>query len=314
MTRTGCGAADPHAHRSPLLHCKLLPAVDWASLDVRLPSPSQPRHVLKALENSGLHVTFAEPLDAPESSRRFRLRVQDPAGPDVVLQGLHRALKIGEDNIKVHGLEVALDAYVPGGSDDDDLVTVAAHMLWATATPPPGRLWITGEGKGNSWPADKLKPAEIRRRLAGPYSGNIGNVTSHREGLRIYTKRSDTSADQQRINLPADQQRARMERWFLNDAVPFEAPTLAGWRTYQFTDLAKHFAQVRVNPAASPLGRLLLEQRTAQLGQPVDPRARASKRRQSRPSVVRDTEVNEAIRVAFRRLTTAQRAGNLLKF
>lgn len=313
MTATAPAAADPQAHRSPLLDCRLVPVVDWVSLDVRLSSQSQPRHVLDALEGSGLHVTRAEPLGATNSSRtshRFRLRVQDPAGPDAVLQGLHRSLKVGENDITVQGLEVALDAYVPVGGDDD-LAKIVAHMLRATATPPPGRLWITGEGKGNSRAADKLRPAELHQFLAGPYSGNIGKRDSDLEGLRAYLKRSDTAPGKGREDLPASC--ARLERWFLGSAVPFTPPTLAGWRMFKFTDLTPYFAQVQVMPWASGELRMAMDRLARQFGQADNPKARASHRRQSRLGVVRDTTVNEAIRVALRRLTTAQRGGKLLE-
>jgi hypothetical protein len=129
--------------------------------------------------------------------------------------------------------------------------------------------------------------------------------------MRCYVKNTDSIAGGPRTKLPDRLHRARLERRLMGPDVPFT--TITSWREFKFEHLAPLFAQVRIAPEASPMLRTILELWTAQLGIPDDDYKRQAHRRLTRPHVVRDSEVNETIRVALRRLTTAQRRSRRLK-
>lgn len=289
---------------SPLWRCRFEPKVDWVELRVILASPSQFRHVRDRLP-AHWRRTFIHPEEGQHSSRIFTFRVQDPEGPDAVLRELQvlapEGGAIGEEDIVIKGVEVALDAYL----DDDgpvSLADVAFYMAWHLARPPEGQLLITEPRRYRA----AAQARTTRQALAEGWTLNCGARDAD-DGMRAYVKQHDTRDGLSYASLPAGEHRARLERRLMGSAAPFR--TIGEWRAFRFEKLAPLFYMCMPDPGASDFMKLL-HSAAGPLGKPDAPGKRAGHRRLSRPGTRRDAELNDSrIRVALRKLTTAQRCG-----
>lgn len=310
---------------------RLKAVIDWVELEVRLPHDSQFRHVRKrVLETLGN--VYVEPLDGQGSSRSFKLRVQDPGPPDQLLQQLQCMRRdgfpdIAEADIRVMAIEVALDAYV-AGSDRQQLVRATHFLANRLAWLPSGVPRITRKVRYHA----PISPRDLNGWLGEEASLNIGKQSDdHR--ARAYVKHYDTlisgdhpeltpgdenqpygpasttkSADSNRIELPLEQHRARIEITLAGDHLPFT--TLEGWRNFNFRKLSKYFAMLMPTPGSAVLSRL--QDRLVLLGRsPDSPKKRPSDRRKRPAGTRKDQKLNARIGEALRTLTRQMACRNL---
>ena len=283
-------------------------ALDWVEFEVTLPSVSQFRHVQdRMLEVWGK--TYLTPLGVPESTRRFRFRRNNPPGPDQFMRELQSMVKAGdppitECDVRVLGIEVALDAYIEG-SDHQALAQAAMHFLRHQAHPPAGLPRITGKG----YVHEPKTPQEALQALSHEkISINMGKKGADHTA-RVYVKNYDSMDGVQYAPLPPEQWRARFENTLQGAAVPFT--TIQGWRCFKFEKgLADHFALVTLDATPNSLPALMKD-RLIQLGRrPDSPKRRPSDRRGRAPYTQRDVKTNDKIRQALRALTRAQSCQN----
>lgn len=305
-----------HGQLGPLWKCELRPTLDWVQLEITLPSPSQPRHLRQRLPSNWGNV-YVHPVEGEHSSRQFILRVQNPAGANAVLGELQTIGAPGqrpltEDDVRVVGIEIALDAY-PSGGDRELALDAAVHMIRHLAVPPNGELVITSPEHYTAEPRARI----LRAALCEGWSVNIApggrthesklGLASQVDALRCYLKDYDSTPENPYQPLPLHLHRARLERTLLGTAAPFT--TLTEWRDFRFETLATMFAMCRSDPTASEFMKVLRSAGTP-LGRPDDGKRRDSHRRLRRPGTLRDTALNDRIRVALRKLTRAQRRGS----
>ena len=282
--------------------------VDWMAFDVVLPSASQFRHVLdRMIENWGK--TYFTPLGNPASTRKYRFRLNNPPGPDQFMRELQSIVRQGdppimECDVRVVGIEIALDAYIEG-SCRQALGQAATHMLRHQAHPPAGLPRITGRG----YCFEPETPQEVLQALCHEkITINLGKKGADHTA-RVYVKDYDSKEGEPYAPLPREQWRARLENTLLGAAVPFT--TIDGWRSFRFEKaLADHFALV-VSAAAPNSLPALMQERFVQLGRrPDSPKRRPSDRRRCAPYTRRDVVTNDKIRQALRALTRAQSCQN----
>ena len=288
--------------------------IDWVILRITLPSESQFRH----LRNKLLPVfgkLFVKPCGGNDASLDFDITFQNPISPDWILSGLqslafNNGQRLCEANIKVVGLELALDLYARS-ADNSALLTIAALHMCVHHARPLGSLRIT---KPKHFFVPTTKHDTFRELDAG-YTAHTGeNGGDHT--TRHYVKRHDTMDGVRYATLPVTQHRARFENtWRGNHTQPFK--TLDEWRNFRFESLAQHFALVK--PSATIGMAALLQGRVQQLGRPLnrgvdephhqDAMAKSrlpNYRRKRAAGTKRDTQTNEKIRQALRNLTQTQ--------
>lgn len=328
MTARDPSAPEPHA-----LHgLKLKAAVDWIEIKITLSRPSQPQHVRARMPARwGLPYVKALTDDPSRTATEFKFRVQDPLGPDQLMReaqalALPGDPAIGEADVTVTGLEVAVDAYPPDG-DPQALALAALHLLRHHAQPPAGPPRITEPyyfgadallaaasqtgvelSDKPGWFRVPHSPADALQALQLGLTINVGDQGDNYRA-RHYVKRHDTRHDTQDgeayAPLLPGEHRARFEVTLQGAELPFT--TIGAWRGFRFETLAQRFALVRATPADGL--QLALQDRALQLGRPDSPGKRTGHRRLSAPRTERDTVTNEAIRVALRALTRAQKTG-----
>jgi hypothetical protein len=307
----------------PLDSCRLDPVLDWVQVQVTLPTPSQHRH-LRARAPRHWGNVFFHPVEGQHSSRVFIFRVQNPQGPDQLMSDLQELLadpsaRLREESVQIVGIEIALDAY-PERPNRELLVDATVQMIWHVAQPPHGTLLMT---EPDHYRANPLRRS-IRQALQDGWSLNIapgGRKGESKLGpscsvdrLRAYVKDYDTvpveeegtlAKGEPHQPLPEHQQRARLERTLLGNKAPFK--TIDEWRSYRFEKQAGLFAMCVSDPDSSSFMKILHS--AVPMGKPLDLDRRAARRRVSRAGTLRDSLLNERIRVSLRRLTRAQRAG-----
>ena len=119
--------------------------IDWIEFELTLVEPSQ-WHAVKRRAYEVWGNLFVESLQPVESSKKFRLRVQDPRSPDEFFRQLQTLARPGEslteDSVRITGAEIAMDGRNP--SNDLDILARAAHyLLRHHATLPNGLPRIT---------------------------------------------------------------------------------------------------------------------------------------------------------------------------
>lgn len=290
----------PELH--PLHGLRARACLDWLELVVELPAPSQFRHV-QARAPAHWGKTFIDPLDGEASSRKFRLRVQNPGPPSQVLwelQSLSASGPIPAENLAVTGLEIAVD-FIPETSEQGlHLAQVAAYLNEHLAKPPAGPRRLLHQGR--------YQAAAGRRSIIAALAEGCTLVIGERNAAdraRFYRKTYDTHAGESYAPLPTDQHTARMERTLTGPACPIA--TLADWRSFRFETLAERFAMVLPAQDATPLTVTIRTAYGPALGRPDDPKKRTSHRRQSATAAMRDTALNAKIRQALRDLTERTR-------
>jgi hypothetical protein len=305
----------------PLAGLRLEAVVDWVELCIRLPHPSQARHVRERMPEAW-HLPYAKPEGDRNSSRTFTIRVQDPQGPDIILVQAQALCRPGHDPIKagdidVVGIEVSIDAY-DGVGDFDRLAEVAHYFQWHQGKPPMGGVRITEvhrgkppEGGGGA-PERRhyraaARPADVLSALRAGFTVNAGAKNAD-YCARYYVKWYDTQRGQRYKGLSKEDWRARYEVTLVGDAVPFR--DLAGWRAFRFEALAAHFALRRSTVDRSDTWRHMLHKEQGRLGRPDSDKKRAAHRRQTAVATRADTDANKRIRNCLRQLTRAQKCGN----
>ncbi|MDO8388531.1 MAG: hypothetical protein Q7T13_19320 [Polaromonas sp.] len=301
---------DSFAAKLPALKDFTLKAqVDWMEFCVTLQSPSQFRHVqARMLEVWGKG--YFEPVEGPASSKSFIFRLHNPPRPDQFMRELQAMALPGdppitEQDVIVRGIEIALDAYIPG-SDRQALALAVTHFLRHQAHPPAGRPRITAKARR------PYEPTSIQEVLQALLQGGI-TINSGPMGddhtCRFYIKDYDTIAGVPYAQLPPDLWRARFENTLQGKAVPFTS--IDGWRNCPFgTVLADRFALVLPDPAQGTLTAAMQDYQM-QLGRRPDaPRRRPSDRRLRGAYTRRNTALNDKIRQALRALTRAQSCQN----
>ena len=289
--------------------------VDWVEVRVRLPRPSQPRHV-RARMAAALPHWGAPPYVVAETSSptgtavSFTFRVQDPLGPDRLLADLQLLGQDGErplteGDIEIVAIEVALDVYPSVRTRPaSDLARVAHYLHLHHARPPKGTVRVTGPDGGSIiW-----NHGDVQAALRAGKTINTGDVTSNHRS-RCYVKTHDTVDGKSYAPVALSEHRARLEITLAADLVPFA--TIAGWRSFAFPKLSKQLAlRKSIEPDAgrtSPLARLLLPM--VRRGKPDSEEARLAHRRLHKATSRADTVANKRIRTALERLTRQQRSG-----
>ena len=284
------------------------------TLRITLPSESQFRH----LQNKLLPVfgkLFVKPCGDNGASLDFDVTFQNPISPDWILSGLqslafNNGQRLCEADIKVVGLELALDLYARS-ADNSTLLTIAALHMCVHHAHPLGSLRIT-KPKHFFVPATKR---DTFQELDAGYTAHTGEDGGDHT-TRHYVKRHDTMDGVPHAALAATQHRARFENtWRGNHTPPFK--TLDEWRNFRFESLAQQFALVK--PTATIGMAALLQGRIHQLGRPLNrgvdephhPDAMAKSqlsnyRRKRAAGTQRDTPTNEKIQQALRNLTQTQ--------
>lgn len=300
--------AKPTVWRDLMLRSGFKASIDWIEFCVTLQSPSQFRHVQARLLDvwGKLYVT---PVDGPASSSSFIFKVQDPIGPDQFMRDLQAMALLGEppiteNDVKVTGIEVALDAYVPG-SDRQMLAMAGTYFLRYQAHPPEGNPRIT---------ADEFAcEAGTLKEIFESFMDYKSSINCGPEGAdrtcRFYLKDYNTRDGVSYKPLRLEQYSARFENTLRGKAVPFT--TVAGWRKYRFErDLADLFALVVVDSKCGSFISAMNDHRL-QLGQRPDQTAAGVKNRRKRAAFTRrDSKLNDRIRQSLRALTRAQRREN----
>lgn len=296
-----------HAKTCPpaLANFKICAVIDWVWISITLPSPSQFRHVQDRLRASfgKLQITA---LEGTASSSEFSFKLQDPAGPDELMQQLQCAVRPGdppltEGQVRILGVEIAIDAY-HRGNDRQALAPAVLHFLVHHARPPAGPARITEPGTYRV----AFSKREVLQALEAGYTLHCGakdaTHTSH-----FYVKNYDTIGDEKYAPLAPEKCRARFENTWRHEGSPFK--TLAEWRNFKFESLSTSFALL-VPTATKGLAKLIQE-RVVQLGfGPDAPKIRPSDRKKSAPFTRRDVDTNDAIRQALRTLTRTQSCEN----
>ncbi len=296
--------------------------IDWVTLRVTLTSPSQFRHVQNRLFPV-FGKLYVRACDGNDSSLRFDIRFQDPAGPDAIMRGLQTAFclegpMLKESDVHVIGLELALDLY-SRTNDPESLAVAALHLFVHHAHPPPAPPRIT---KPRQYFVPNTR-REILGELDAGYSLHAGAKYA-RYTSRHYVKRNDSRDGVQYAPLPSSEHRARFENtWRGNLAQPFK--TLTEWRNFRFESLSEQFALVASTPATGLAA--LLQDRSTQLGRSLDktgdeprhPDAMAKSRlsnyrRKRAPNTQRDTPTNQKIRQALRNLTVRSKEDSPREF
>lgn len=294
--------------------------IDWVTVRVTLANPSQFRHV----QNRLLPVfekLYVRACDGNDSSRRFEITFQEPAGPDAIMRGLQSALHregaaLKESDIQVIGLELALDLY-SRTKDAESLAVAALHMAVHHAHPPRGQPRITKPGQYFT-PSTRR---EIHQALVAGFTFHCGVKDSHYT-THTYVKRNDTVNGVPYAPLAQPQHRARFENHWRHQATPFKS--LSEWRGFRFETLAERFALVTPTQATGLAA--LLQERNIQLGRTLDQASenvgnreamaksnRPSYRKKSTANTQRDTKTNQKISQALRNLT-ARSSVNPRKF
>lgn len=249
---------------------------------------------------------YAGPIGRPESADRFVIRIPDPAGPSEVLreiQALAGPGEIGESDVAVRAIEVAVDAYPNGGANPDRLVYAAAHLVKHHAHPPSGTDVITSPGRFSA----VAGISNVERALRDGFTVNSGLMKAEHRA-RYYVKTTDGQPDGPYRQLPRDQHRARIEVTLSGSKCPIDC--LGAWRTFRFEALSEYFAQVI--PTENPTQ--MTEFRNAwgaRLGRPRDTVKQAAHRRQAAPATRRDTALNARIKEALRALTGRTRTAEI---
>lgn len=300
----------------PLWNCDLRPALDWVQIELTLPTPSQHRHV-RARMPAHWSNTYIHPVEGERSSRQFILRVHNPSGPDKLMTDLQMLVQPGQrelrpDDVRVVGVEVALDAYALH-DDPELLVDAAFHMVWNLARPPAGQALVTEPQHYHAAAGHRT----VRQALREGWSINVGRtelkrestmgLNAHVDAVRCYLKNYDSNEQGRYQALDQSQWRARIERTLIGTTCPFT--TIAAWRAYRFESLAPMFAMCRTDPSASEFMKLL-QSAGGPLGRADDDEKRAAHRRLRRTGTLRDIPLNDRIRTSFRKLTRAQARGN----
>lgn len=288
--------------------------VDWVEVRVKLASPSQPRHVRARMASTLPHwgtppYVEAETDNSSLTSSSFVFRVQDPIGPDALLNELRKCWWSGEKtlteaDVEILAVEISLDAYPSIRSKEGvDLASVAHYLHLHHARPPVGTTRVTGQGSG----ATIWNHGGLRDELVKGHTINCGDVASdHRS--RAYVKTYDTLDGKSYTPLAASQHRARLEVTLAGARMPFSS--IAAWRTFNFSTLAKHLAlRKSIESTDSRVGSLVtLLEPMMRRGKPDDQRKRAHHRRLTKINTKADTVTNKRIRTALERLTRQQRA------
>lgn len=277
--------------------------IDWMEFCVTLQSPSQFRHVQARLASIWPKM-YVTPVDGPASSNSFTFKLNDPPGPDQFLSELQAMALPGEppiteNDVVIRGVEIALDAYIPG-SDRAMLAFAATYFLQHQAHPPSGPPRITYKGR-------LVVPTSIQEifeaLLSRGCSVNCGLMGSDHT-IRGYVKDYDTVDGVPYARLPAVQCRARFENTLRGKALPFT--TIAGWRSCRFEKvLADRFALVMPDPKSACAAAM--ERHVMQLGRrPDSPKRRPSDRNTRGQVTVRDSHFNDKGRQALRAMTKRQ--------
>ena len=280
---------------------RLVAVVDWVKIRVTLTSPSQFRHVQSRMKDR-FGKTYVTACDGDASSRRFIFSVQNPSGPDQLIQDLQDLVRPGdppvtEADVEIIGVEVALDGYIKG-SDRARLAAATGHFVKYLAQRPAGPPRATS-------PKRFRVPASARDLLQLIDEGvsiNMGAIDADFR-VRAYLKDYDTVAGD-RIKLDDDQHRARVEVTLSGSQLPFTS--IETWRRFRFEKLsAKRFAICR-SVASTGLSKLIHE-RALQLGRAEDAyKIQPSNRRKRSVFTRRDSVTNDAIRQALESLTKRQ--------
>lgn len=283
--------------------------VDWMEFEVTLSSASQFRHIQDRMMTVWGKTHFA-PLGDPESTRRFRFRLQNPSGPNQLMHDLQSMVRAGdppiqECDVRVVGVEVAVDVYIEGG-DRASLGEAALYLLRHMAHPPAGHPRITTAGARPVEP-ETIEEA-LRALIEDPITIHLGKKGADNVA-RIYVKTYDTVDGMPYAPLPPEQWRARSERTLRGTEVPFR--TIGEWRCFRFDKgLADTFALVKSSATPDTLPALM-QARLIQIGRrPDSPRRRPSDRRSRGPYTRRDSVMNDKIRQALRALTKSQSCQN----
>lgn len=273
--------------------------IDWIEVDVALSKPSQHRHVRDRMAGT-FGNTYAHPLEGEQSSRTFRIRVQNPTSSaqfmrDIQCMSLPGQPPITESDVSVVAIEIALDAH-QADAGNASLAKATAFFLNRLVHLPAGAKVITRQDHRRSI----ATRGDLLAALAEGCSVNLGEPgADHR--VRAYVKNYDTQGDTAYMQLPQSEHRARLEVTLRGDQMPFK--TVAEWRAFRFEGLgSEFFAMCRPEEREGLLGLLL--QRQVFLGRAPDaPKVRPSDRRKRPLATRRDTATNERIRDALRGLT-----------
>lgn len=287
--------------------------VDWIEVRVRLPRPSQPRHLRARMAAALPHwgtppYVEAETTHPSGTAASFTFRIQDPLGPDQLMSDLSLLGQDGErplteGDVDVLAIEVALDVYPSARSRQrPDLALVAHYLHLHHARPPSGTVRVTGpDGGAIIW-----NHGDVQAALGAGQTINTGDVTSNHRS-RCYVKTHDTVDGRSYAPLAPNQHRARLEVTLARERAPFA--TVAAWRSFDFSKLSRQLALRRsIEPDAnhaSPLDRLLWS--VVRRGKPDSEDARSAHKRLHKSGSRADTVANKRIRTALERLTRQQR-------
>lgn len=154
-------------------------------IELTLPTPSQ-WHQLKRRAVAVWGNVFVTSLGPKESSRVFRIRVQDPVKADDFMRQVKSLARPGEvldeGAVKIVGVEIAIDAFHPG-SDPETLARAALHLLKHHANLPGGLPRVAIPAYFDAPKFAALYAAE-KRHIAPPVARLIATARSCPQGCR----------------------------------------------------------------------------------------------------------------------------------
>lgn len=282
--------------------------IDWIRIEVKLSSPSQFRHVQSRM-SSTFGKTYVKPCEGQASSNVFAFRVQNPQSADQFMEDVQSMRRphdppIREEDVRITGIEVSLDAYL-AGSDRSRLAAAAFHFMKHQAQRPDGNARITQPKHFRA----AAHPPDTLQALEAGYSVHVGAKDDDYR-VRAYLKDYDTVDGEQYKPLPPEKHRARFEVVLEGAAVSFTS--IDAWRYFRFEKLAPRFAMCI--PVATDGLAAVTQPRMVLLGRAADsPKRRPSDRRKRSPYTRRDSITNDKIRQALRGLTRAQSCRNSVR-
>lgn len=277
--------------------------IDWIDFLVKLPRPSQFRHLQARTAKHWGKVFFTE-VDGT-NGKAWKFRLQNPPGPDQFMKEIQAMVRPGdaaltEQDISVVGIEIALDFY-HATNDRQALIHTALHCIRHQARPLAvgPRITRTGEVVTPSHPYELCQALSDRKSTI--HTGQKGDDHT----CRFYFKDYDSFHGKRYADLPPEKWCARFENTLTGNAVPFK--TIQEWRDFKFESMSKDlFAMVMPTPATNELVASL-QARKIQLGRrPESHVPPGTERRQRGAFTCRDSVMNDKIRQALRSLTARQ--------
>jgi hypothetical protein len=273
--------------------------IDWIELEVRTAAPTT---FMAMLERAG--VPYVRALNAPKGKpgrpdTQFTLKLHDPRNWRAIEATLRRI----EERFpfaaatRVVGIEVSLDAYAKGASQEH-LADLAATFVTFLANPVGSNVRVPGQKGTRCRTRGAPMPDELRDLFLADKQVVIEGRESP-QAQRIYLKRKDHG----NVQLPENEHRARIEVTLQGEGLPHT--DLEDWKCYDFTDLATFFKFRRLKDDLTP-EQAVVAAANRQIGRKETRRRKEGGTREFSKLTLADTVLNgkgyEALRDLSRRM------------